>query len=572
MSYRRLSVRLRRNRSVRAGLLAMAVALTIGLGIGALIGSGGNRVARARYEGNLKDALQIAKGLEREIEGRQKALRFLASLPAVVEPRGEEERTFDRFRQMYPEFEYVGLAAPPPDRARDTGDGPRRFVFSVRVGGGPPVYAALRPDWASRLTGGGEGLGPQPDGVVLLLHSSRGWRTHAGVTPPDWEGLSALKDESFKEASWGGRSYLTGIRRLVLNSPTRGEFAVVAGVPMSDVAASALLSRRAALIFGLIVGFIGGVGAWVAIARTTGRLRIRNQSLELRVAERTAELASAERSFRGIFENVPLGLYQCDPAGRFLRANPMLAHTLGFTDPAALIAGLGSLHAVGKEDRMEFLERLRADGEAQATVRFRRADGSAVWLAEKARAVRNAAGEIEIIEGAMHDVTAQRELEDQLRRISATDPLTGLLNRRGLDEAIADAEAPISFVALDLDKFKPYNDTYGHPAGDQALVIVAEAMRRSVRDGDAVARTGGEEFVVALSRTDSDGARRVAEGLRKAVAACSGLEAYLTISAGVATARRRDESEEAFVAADRALYMAKEAGGNRVIVNPAQLV
>ena len=218
------------------------------------------------------------------------------------------------------------------------------------------------------------------------------------------------------------------------------------------------------------------------------------------------------------------------------------------------------------------MERVQADDEVEeTTTAFARADGRTVWLAESARAVRDERGALVLIEGAMHDVTARHELESQLRRMGETDPLTGLLNRRGLAEAVAAAELPVSFVALDVDRFKDYNDAYGHPAGDHALRTVAEAIRLTVRGNDAVARAGGEEFVVILPRTGEAGARRVAEALREAVESCGGLEIRLTVSGGVATATTRDEVDEALAAADRALYRAKEAGRNRVVVNSAKL-
>ena len=120
------------------------------------------------------------------------------------------------------------------------------------------------------------------------------------------------------------------------------------------------------------------------------------------------------------------------------------------------------------------MERLGAEGEVrEATTAVVRPDGRTVWLAERARAVRGPSGDVVLIEGAMHDVTSQRELESRLRRMGETDPLTGLLNRRGLEEAIAAAPSPVSFVTLDVDRFKDYNDSFGHPAGDLALQVVA---------------------------------------------------------------------------------------------------
>ena len=165
-----------------------------------------------------------------------------------------------------------------------------------------------------------------------------------------------------------------------------------------------------------------------------------------------------------------------------------------------------------------------------------------------------------------------------LRRENTTDTLTGLLNRRGLDEALAllEAEAvPVAIVAIDIDHFKSINDRYGHAAGDQALQALGGVMREGsrsgegegLRGGDALARTGGEEFVMLLPGASMTAAIAIAQRLRARLASreTTALPAPITISVGVAHYPEHGATLEAvFRRADRALYYAKNNGRDAV--------
>ena len=168
----------------------------------------------------------------------------------------------------------------------------------------------------------------------------------------------------------------------------------------------------------------------------------------------------------------------------------------------------------------------------------------------------------------------------ELRRLTHSDGLTGLSNRRYLDEFLG-AEwrralrenTEISFLMIDVDYFKPYNDTHGHVSGDNVLRSVAATIRREIsQPRDLVARFGGEEFAVVLPGIGSGGARLLAEKMRRDVAALalphagSAVSEHLTISIGVATLTPAEGiAETALVEeADAALYRAKRDGRNRV--------
>lgn len=160
----------------------------------------------------------------------------------------------------------------------------------------------------------------------------------------------------------------------------------------------------------------------------------------------------------------------------------------------------------------------------------------------------------------------------EARTEARTDPLTGLLNRRGLDEMLtreverAEREGrPLSAWVIDLDHFKSLNDALGHAVGDIALVAVAEVLRGELRGVDGVARTGGEEFCVVLpQRTTADAFLR-AEAVREAVAAELAVRGLpVTLSIGIATWQAGDLDGNVMVAAaDEALYAAKAAGRNQ---------
>ncbi len=178
------------------------------------------------------------------------------------------------------------------------------------------------------------------------------------------------------------------------------------------------------------------------------------------------------------------------------------------------------------------------------------------------------------------DVTERRRLETELRHLADHDPLTGLLNRRGLE---AELERHVGHVnrygdrgallVLDIDHFKTVNDTLGHEAGDQLIVAVAGILKERLRESDTVARLGGDEFAILLAEADLGSAEAVAEQLvadihEHAIVSAGQVPRHVTASVGVTTFQQGLASaEEALVSADLAMYEAKEAGRGRLAVN-----
>jgi diguanylate cyclase (GGDEF)-like protein len=180
-------------------------------------------------------------------------------------------------------------------------------------------------------------------------------------------------------------------------------------------------------------------------------------------------------------------------------------------------------------------------------------------------------GSVTVVAGVARGLAARNErLVERLTAESRVDPLTGLLNRRGLEErfdvelsrAVREHRA-LSVVTLDIDHFKHINDTFGHQAGDRALVWLASTLCEHTRGADIVARAGGEEFVIVLPGAGGEAAVEFAERLREAIAG-GAPETPFTVSLGVASALAPSTAHTLLEASDRALYAAKHAGRNRV--------
>jgi len=171
------------------------------------------------------------------------------------------------------------------------------------------------------------------------------------------------------------------------------------------------------------------------------------------------------------------------------------------------------------------------------------------------------------------------KLHKELDRVSAQarhDPLTGALNRKGMDEALDKEvsgmhrkESPLSVALLDIDNFKKLNDTLGHATGDAALAHLAAVARECMRPQDTLARYGGEEFVILMPDTPLDhgveAMTRLQRELTKRFFLAGAEKVLITFSAGVAQLAANEKGADAIKRADQAMYLAKRAGKNRVL-------
>ncbi|EOB4971348.1 diguanylate cyclase [Vibrio fluvialis] len=158
---------------------------------------------------------------------------------------------------------------------------------------------------------------------------------------------------------------------------------------------------------------------------------------------------------------------------------------------------------------------------------------------------------------------------EQLHSDSLTDPMTGLLNRRGLEKAIENfshEQIPFSVLSLDIDYFKNVNDTYGHDAGDELLKDVSKLMKAQAREHDVLCRAGGEEFMIFLPKTGTEKAFQAAERIRKSIENYSFEKVgNITISIGISfwNGQQQKQIDDAIKQSDQALYRAKDNGRNR---------
>jgi len=295
-----------------------------------------------------------------------------------------------------------------------------------------------------------------------------------------------------------------------------------------------------------------------------------------------SDLAEAQERQRTILEAAPIGVALVDARAPFtlLYANGALAEMLG-GEPERLI-GQATLTLIAPSQRAVVMEKLarllkgedrRVSIEAELTLPQGRAD--ALWVNLTGAVIAGADGKAEHLVLQLQDITERRRFENELRFYAERDALTGLLNRRRLEEELDRAVAAndrystsATLVVCDLDNLKLVNDTLGHKAGDELIMGVARVLEQGVRRSDVVARMGGDEFAVLMPHTGLQRARATAERLRAAALdldlVVGGHKLQATLSVGIATVGDGLSAEDSLVAADLAMYEAKRNGRNRV--------
>ena len=348
-----------------------------------------------------------------------------------------------------------------------------------------------------------------------------------------------------------------------------------------------------------------GVGIGIAAFLAIVIIRLGRQSEELsrRVKERTADLESeilrrqkTEERFRQAIEAAPAAMIMVDREGIIAHANHEAAELFGYTVGTLVGQSIEVLvpsdkrvhHPINRQNyvanpvarRMGGLDLLAQKNQGEifpVEIRLNpinTPDGivvlcSVVDLTERKKSMSVILDQAKELEAA----------NDLLEKQATTDSLTDIANRRSWNSQLETIlklsqrySHPVSVFLADVDHFKKYNDDLGHSAGDRALITIAQTLRDASRDTDFVARYGGEEFAVLLPETDHDRALMVAEKLRSAVEAVSGLDRRITVSIGVSTLHLDPKEpfdvemieRQLIEQADNALYRSKESGRNCV--------
>ncbi len=318
-------------------------------------------------------------------------------------------------------------------------------------------------------------------------------------------------------------------------------------------------------------------------------LIIRNIDKRIEAEERLKE---SEARYRLLAENSTdiVLLLDLDLSRRYV--SPACREIFGYEPGELLGERTGQMahpeDAARVSQALKSLQSGRADRQT-VVARRRHRDGRWIWIEAQYRLLRDSdTGAPTGIVGTIRDISARKAIEEQLaeayRRLeilAREDPLTGLANRRVFDDALEReyrrakrGKGELALIMMDVDRFKPFNDQYGHPVGDECLRLVSRAIGGVIhRPDDLAARYGGEEFAVLLPHTDEKGAFDVAERIRRAVSELSieydGAKIKCpTISAGVAALGPHDFAANAVSLvdlADRALYRAKDSGRNAVM-------
>lgn len=318
--------------------------------------------------------------------------------------------------------------------------------------------------------------------------------------------------------------------------------------------------------------------------------QVRRRTAELEAVLRENEeinraLRESEAKFRGLVSQSMVGIAMIED-GKFSYTNEKFDSIFGYG--AEEMRKLGPPDLAMESDRPIVAESIakRLSGEVdrvQYVIRGLRKDGLAIDVEIHGSAM-DAGGKrllISLVMDVTDRVRAERELralQERLRDQAVHDPLTGLYNRRFLEESLnreliaAERHGyPVGVIMADLDHFKHVNDRYGHVAGDEVLRHVGRVMQHTLRGSDICCRYGGEEFVAVLPRVTEAVALERAEQLRRAVAATSTFygPSQITVTSSFGVAIFPDAGRtgpELVIAADRAMYAAKDAGRNRVEV------
>jgi diguanylate cyclase (GGDEF)-like protein/PAS domain S-box-containing protein len=306
------------------------------------------------------------------------------------------------------------------------------------------------------------------------------------------------------------------------------------------------------------------IGRLTALLNTERELRIEHQV--------------QERKMKLIFDKAETGIFVIDPSGIVQSWNPAFARILQFgVQTPGVPQRLHDLLAPHTLQVDELLQRCLATGQPhEVDLELSRAGSpGSEWIELSVNPISPT-----VLQGVLNDVTERKRRELSTRRLATHDPLTGLLNRRGIASSLSDLFhhsslkrlGETALLQIDLDYFKEVNDTFGHEAGDQVLCHVARILEDSVRRSDFVGRHGGDEFLAVLVGVETPAkAQQIAdsmiERIKQPIDLGNGHRAHVSASIGIAIPAGSDDTADTVLRrADSAMYEAKEKGRSQASV------
>ena len=460
----------------------------------------------------------------------------------------------------------------------------------------PVELVSAEPDDRARLTTDSSSA-PDTSGVVWWAPvDDDTLAAHALLVDLSGQPLGSLKAELPRDAVVQGRASMgyTGISLLLI-----GITATVVVFLLLDRMVLGRLARLSAQREGIresgditgrvVVGgsdelasLAGDVNAMLAsLEGAEQQLEAANEDLEVRVADRTSELALSESRYRSLLNRMADAVFCVNLEGRITLVNDCGADIVGST--RAELVGLRFADLIGNvsmdDVQVRATDASDRDGVWTIEVPFGRAGHDTVPVELRGTALVDDAGGVVGTQWIVRDMTERKKFEQQLLHMASHDHLTGLRNRRSFEQALELRLAEMrrgkgrgAIVWLDLDDFKEVNDTLGHRAGDEVLVMLAEQLNKQVRESNMLARLGGDEFAILLAEVTEEEAETAAARILSAINSFTyvleGRSIRLSASVGVVTYPGHGTTVEELLAnADLAMYHAKDSGRSRVHVH-----